>query len=68
MKRMRVLRIGMIVAAGLGAFAVDVEESSESGRISVGSAHAKPHRRHHRKHARPRHRKRHHSPPPATEM
>ncbi len=65
---MRVLRIGMIVAAGLGAFGVDVEESFESGSISDGSAHAKRgHRRHHRKHARHR-RHKHHRSAPATEM
>jgi hypothetical protein len=62
---MRILRIGIIVAVGLGVLGIDVGESVRTGAISDASAQAKRHHKRHRKHAR--HRRKHHSPP-ATEM
>ena len=55
---MRVLRMGIVVALGLGVLGIDVGESVRTGTLSDSSAQAKKHHRRHKR-ARKRHRKHH---------
>lgn len=60
---MRIVRIGIVMAIGLGVLGIDVGESVRAGAITDGSAQAKKHHRRHK--SRKRHRKHHRR---ATEM
>lgn len=59
---MRILRIGIMVAAGLGVLGLDVGASLRTGALTQTEAHAKRHKKRHRKHAHHRHHKHHHAP------
>ena len=66
---MRMLRIGILVAVGLGLLGLDVGASLRAGAIRQSEAHAaKHHRKRHRKRRRRHHHHRRHHPAPAQEM